>query len=81
MLQHELHHAEAHAKAEEASRQLAAGRQQLACAFGDPEALASLTSMDEVESLELVCHTGLGRLMERRIALRQEEERARQASR
>ena len=60
---------EQRAAADEARRQLAAGRQQLACAFGDPEALSSLTSLEEVASLESVCHAGLGRIMERRITL------------
>ena len=64
-----------------AERQRDAARQQLACAFGDGDALASLASVEEVEQLEGLCLAGLGSMAQRRIFLREEEDKARQAAR
>ena len=67
--------------AEDASRQLAAARQQLACCFGDPEALGALASLEELEQIESLCLAGLGRLAQRRMELHAAEEAARAARR
>jgi hypothetical protein len=64
-------------KAEDATRQLTVARQQLACAFGDPDALADV-SLEEVEQLETLCLAGLSKIHERRAHLAVEEATERQ---
>ena len=63
--------------AEEGQRQVAAARQQLACAFGDDEALSRMGSLDEVQSLQSALIGGLVRINERCAALEQKEQTAR----
>lgn len=58
---------------EEAQRQLGAARQQLACAFGDDEALAKMASRDELESLQTALLAGLQRINERCSVLSHQE--------
>ena len=50
------------AATEEAQRQLGAARQQLACAFGDDDALSKMSSRDELESLQTALIGALQRI-------------------
>ena len=66
-------------RADESARQVTAVRQQLACAFGDADALSGL-ALEEIEQLETLCYTGLGEIRKRRMTLNEAEERERRKS-